>query len=309
MMKRTIMILAMLVICAAALAQTEIKPVRDSIVAEIPDSLKAKVATAADSVRVKPEVVYTDEFLDTVKLNKKLAINDYSMIGVQYGMALSQMMFNPTKKQGMLSNPGNIGVTYTRYGKMFGYMPYFGFQTGIFYGKSGYKFKKDKKTGEYTESVDGAEKAVYSYVEVPALAHMHMDVWHLKFIANVGLFAAYRVDVEREGATVPSAYLNKFYDYERRFEYGVKAGLGIGIIFDPVELHLQATYRYSMGSLYKPDYASEYYYRFAYPSDIIISAGLHFQLTKRTGKTRSQLKKIAKQIVYETDENTDSNSR
>lgn len=252
---------------------------------------------------------YSDEFLDTVQIKRKLVTNDYSMIGFQYGYTLSQTIFNPTKKQGMLRNPLNFGVTYTRYGKMFGYMPYFGFQTGFFYGQSGYVFKKDKETGAYTESVDGASTATYTYAEIPLLAHFHIDVWHLKLMVNAGLYGSWRMDVEREGETVPAEYLTKFYDYERRFGYGVKGGIGIGFVFDPVEIHLQASGRYSLASLYKPDYNSEYYYRFAHPLDIIISAGVHFQLTKRTGKTRSQLKKTAKQYVYESVENSDGDNR
>jgi hypothetical protein len=57
-------------------------------------------------------------------------------------------------------------------------------------------------------------------------------------------------------------------------------------------------YKHSLSSLYAPDYYSQYYYRYAYPSNIVISAGLHFQLTKRTGKTKTELKKQAKEIVY-----------
>ena len=272
--------------------------VRDSAVVEIPDSLVS--AAGRDTVTLRQEIVYSDEYLDTVSIRKKFTINDYTMVGVQYGVSLSQMMFNPSKRQGMLFNPMNVGIVFTKYGKMFGYMPYFGFQTGFFYGKEGYQFKTDKQTGEYTENVDGATEATYTYAEVPLLAHLHMDVWHLKFFVNAGLFGAYRLSVERKG-NMEDKYRSSFYDYDKRFEYGVKAGLGFGLFFAPVEIHIQAMYRYSMGSLYKPDYNSEYYYRFAYPSDIIISAGLHIQLTKRTGKTRSQLKKEAKQLVYETD--------
>ena len=84
-------------------------------------------------------------------------------------------------------------------------------------------------------------------------------------------------------------------DYDRRFDYGIKGGAGIGLIFDPVEIHLMATYKYSMATLYDPDYMSPYYYRYAYPTNIIISAGLHFQLTKRVGKTKAQLRREAKQ--------------
>ena len=283
--------------------------IRDSVRVDMPDTVSRVLPLKDSSFTITGDFEYSDEFLDTVKIRKKLIINDYSMIGVQYGVALSQVMFNPTKKQGMLMNPVNVGVIYTRYGKMFGYMPYFGFQTGIFYGQNGYKFKIDKETGDYSENVDGATQARYTFIEVPLLAHMLMDVWHLKFIVNAGLFGGYRMSVQREGK-IEDKYRTEFYDYDKRFEYGIKAGVGFGFFFDPVELHFQAMYRYTLGSLYKPDYKSEYYYRFAYPSDIIISAGLHFQLTRRTGKTRKMLKNEAKGLIYETrNEDIDSNSR
>ena len=283
---------------ASALAATT----ADSLMVMLKDSvvLAQKPDGHRDTLARKVERKYTDIYLDTVTINVKNYINDYSMVGVQYGVSLNQMMFNPTKKQKMQFNPINVGIVYTKYGKMFGYMPYFGFQTGFFYGKEGYEFKKDKETGEYTESVDGATSATYEYIEVPLLAHMHMDVWHLKFIVNGGLFGGYRMSVERQGSLSDDKYLTTFYDYDRRFEYGVKAGVGLGLFFDPIEFHITAMARYSLGSLYKPDYNSEYYYRFAYPFDIIISGGIHIQLTRRTGKTKSQLKKEAKELIYET---------
>ena len=269
----------------------------DSIACRL-DSL---TAASLDSIDLVP--LFSDEYLDTVKMKKAKSINDYTMIGVQYGVSLSQMRFNPTKRQGMLILPYNFGITYTRYGKMFGYMPYFGFQTGVLFGQDGYVFKKNKETGDYNESVDGATKAVYSYAEVPLLAHLHIDVWHLKLIVNLGLYAAYRLEVEREGERLDPQYANTFYDYDRRFDYGAKAGAGIGLILDPIEFHIQATYRASLGSLYRPNYYSEYYYRFAYPSDILITAGIHIQLTKRTGKTKAALKKEAKALIYNDQEN------
>ena len=273
----------------------------DSIAGRL-DSL---AAASLDSIYLVP--LFSDEYLDTVKMKKAKSINDYTMIGVQYGVSLSQMRFNPTKRQGMLILPYNFGITYTRYGKMFGYMPYFGFQTGVLFGQDGYVFKKNKETGDYNESVDGATKAVYSYAEVPLLAHLHIDVWHLKLIVNLGLYAAYRLEVEREGERLDPQYANTFYDYDRRFDYGAKAGAGIGLILDPIEFHIQATYRASLGSLYRPNYYSEYYYRFAYPSDILITAGIHIQLTKRTGKTKAALKKEAKALIYNDQENPGAN--
>ena len=85
----------------------------------------------------------SDEVLDTMNIKKKTFINDYSMIGFQYGAGLSQVIWNPSQKQEMLFMPYNIGIMYTRYGKMFGYMPYFGFQAGLFYTQEGYRFYLD----------------------------------------------------------------------------------------------------------------------------------------------------------------------
>ena len=299
-------------------ARKQKKALSDSTAVSVADTSRLEVAadsiagrldslTAAslDSIDLVP--LFSDEYLDTVKMKKAKSINDYTMIGVQYGVSLSQMRFNPTKRQGMLILPYNFGITYTRYGKMFGYMPYFGFQTGVLFGQDGYVFKKNKETGDYNESVDGATKAVYSYAEVPLLAHLHIDVWHLKLIVNLGLYAAYRLEVEREGERLDPQYANTFYDYDRRFDYGAKAGAGIGLILDPIEFHIQATYRASLGSLYRPNYYSEYYYRFAYTSDILITAGIHIQLTKRTGKTKAALKKEAKALIYNDQENSGAN--
>ena len=99
----------------------------------------------------------------------------------------------------------------------------------------------------------------------------------------------------RLSETVNPAIRDAFLDTDRRFDYGIKGGAGFGFVFDPVEIHFSAMYKYSMSSLYQPDYYSQYYYRYAYPSNIVFSVGLHFQLTKRTGKTRHQLKQEARQ--------------
>ena len=68
-----------------------------------------------------------NEVIDNYDLKKKKPINDYSIIGVQYGVGLSRTLLNPEfAKQDFIFMPYNVGVTYSRYGKMFGYMPFFG---------------------------------------------------------------------------------------------------------------------------------------------------------------------------------------
>ena len=236
---------------------------------------------------------FSVSYLDSLDIRKKNIINDYSMLGLQYGVGLSQVMWNPSMRQTFLFVPYNIGIMYTRYGKMFGYMPYFGFQAGIIYTQEGYKFESDDDG--YTPDVEGAYQAVMDVIEIPFMAHCHFDFWKMKVIADIGFFGGYRLGIHRSGPDVDPSIRYSFLKTDRRFDYGIKGGLGFGFIFDPVEIHITAMYKYSMGTLYDPDYYSKYYYRYAYPSNIVISLGLHFHLSKRTGKTRHQLKMEARE--------------
>ncbi len=257
----------------------------------------------------------TDAQLDTIDVKKKLKINDYAMFGVQYGVGLSQVMWNPTQKQEMVFTPINFGVTFTKYQKMFGYMPYFGFQAGVFYAREGYQFKYNPNTN-YIYKVEGAEKALIDVVEAPVLFQFHYDMWNFKFMANLGCYAGYRLSIQRfpgETGYVKDELMFSFTETDRRWDYGIKGGVGFGIVFDPVEVHIQAAYKHSLSSLYEPDHYSQYYYRFAYPSNIVVSVGLHFHLSKRTGRTKAELKKLARDMVENPQNydngNTESRSR
>lgn len=274
---------------------------------------QVKQTNVQDEFAVLDVDAITDLQLDTIDVKKKLVINDYTMIGVQYGAGLSRVMWNPSQKQDMVFVPVNFGVTFTKYGKMFGYMPYFGFQTGVFYAQEGYQFKYNEER-DYTYKIEGAEKAILNVVEVPALFQFHVDTWNFKILAQVGCYAGYRLSIERfPGKTgyVTEEKRYSFLDTDRRIDYGIKGGAGFALVFTPVEIHFQAMYKHSLSSLYEPDYASEYYYRYAYPSNIVVSVGAHFHITKRSGRTKSQIKQIAKDMVYKTNTygNTNSQSR
>jgi len=244
---------------------------------------------------------YSDAYLDTVNISKTKWINDYTLIGVNSGVTFCRMSFNPTHKQGYNFVPEYWSLTWTRYGKMFGYMPYFGFQLGVAYGHEGFRFKPDKETGA-TYTMDGAESMVMDVVEVPFLAQMHLDTEYLKFLVDVGIYGGYRLNVRREGPTLTSDQAVTFRDTDIRYDYGLQGGGGIAFMFDPIEIHLTALLRYSWSSIYTPDSSpsqyNQYYYRYAYPFDLTVMAGLHFQLTKRKGKTSHALKKEAYDAVY-----------
>ena len=70
------------------------------------EAKKMKVAKSVTDISLSETL--TDEYLDTVQVKKKLKLNDYSMIGVQYGAALSQVMWNPSQKQDMLLMPYTV---------------------------------------------------------------------------------------------------------------------------------------------------------------------------------------------------------
>lgn len=244
--------------------------------------------------------VYSDTYLDTVQVNKVFVLNDYTLFGVEVGATLSRQMFNPSYTQTWRMTPEFAEVTLTRYGKLFGYMPYFGYRIGLSYGHEGYKMKQNPESG-YIGSINGATECVYDVVEMPFLAHFHFDVPFFKIMLDIGPYAGYRMNIERIGDYVADDIRTTFLDTDRRIDYGIRAGAGFAIVLDPVELHIGAKVRYSWSTLYDPDYSSQYYYRFAYPLDVMVTAGLHFQLTKKTGSTSGSLKKQAREIVFGQD--------
>ncbi len=287
------------------------QPAADSLGKKSVTDVKVK-KKKLDKVKVKELIneaddTLTNEFLDTLTIRKALVVNDYSLIGVQYGAGLSQVMWNPRQEQSMLFVPVNVGVTYTKYGQMFA-MPFFAFKAGLFYAKEGYQFEYNEEY-DWTYKIEGAEKAILEVIEVPLLFQFHYDMWNFKIMAELGCYGGYRLGITRypgKTGNVTPEVEHSFLETDNRVDYGLKGGVGIALVFDPLEFHISASYKHSLSSLYEPNYYSEYYYRFAYPSNIVISAGVHFQLSKRTGKTKAALKKEARDLVYG---NTESKGR
>ena len=107
-MKRLILILSLVFFSSSwcAFAQGRFRSEKDSL----------KYAT------VSPKLL-DDNFLDTVKVHKKFLINDYSMIGVNYGVTFGNFMFSPSRhNRAYVMCPNYISIMYTHYEKMFGYM-------------------------------------------------------------------------------------------------------------------------------------------------------------------------------------------
>lgn len=250
---------------------------------------KAKAAEYAEK--------YPDSYLDTVSVDKVFTLNDYTIVGFEYGAVRPSMRFTPVYAQEPAIIPDHYEVSLTRYGKMFNYMPYFGLKVAMAYSHQGYTFKENKETG-YTPNISSANAVDYRIVELPIASVFHVDMPHFKIMAEVGPYAAYRLSIERTGTDVLEDYAHTFLDTDRRFDYGLRGGIGFGIVMSPIEFHVSGKVRYSWIPAFDPSYNSQYYYRYAYPFDFMLTAGVQFQITKRTGKTNKMLKKEAKQIVY-----------
>ena len=256
-------------------------------------------------------LMYTPEYLDTVNVRGAKAINDYSMIGVNYGVTFSNVYFNPTKMGTTFRfQPTYFSLMYTHHEKMFNYIPYFGVTVGVSYWHSGVHFENNPDTGFPLGYIDGATDVTMETVEIPAMMQMHFDSAPFKILANIGGYAGYRLSVEREGIYMDEDYAHSFRDYDYRFDYGLCGGAGFGLMFDPVEIHFNVLGRWSLQNLYAPDYYNEifhpyntYYYRYANPIDISVTVGVYIQLSKRTGKTTAQIKKQARETVYGKAEN------
>ncbi len=255
---------------------------------------------------------WSDEYLDTVKIEFASKMNDYSMIGFNYGVTLTGMQFSPDHSQQRDMVLGHYSLTFTHYEKMFNYLPYFGWTIGIEYGHEGYHFKENKETGKTWEYyVEKSTAMQMDVVEVPFMMQVHRDALHSKVYAGVGIYGGYRLSVERSGPNVEEDYKTAFYDADIRWDYGFQGGVGAALIFEPFEFHINAQLRYGLSSIFTANslYPSgsdmealnSVYYRYAYPLDIIISAGVHIQLGKRYGTTNADLKRQAKEIVYGKD--------
>ena len=267
---------------------------------------KLSFLKAVRKPKVEKVSKYPDSYLDTVDVSRKLLLNDYAMFGFEYGISRNSQMFTPKFPSEPVWFPEYYGVTFTQYGKLIG-SPLVGFQIGAFYGHEGYAFAYkliDDRVSYY--QILNATKVEMKYAEVPFLALGHYDAPHFKIQICVGPYAGYRLSIHRSNTLshlitldpIDPDLVDNFADYEKRFDYGLHGGAGFGIIFDPFEFQVNLRVRYSWSSLWAPNYNSEYYYRYAYPFDFMLTGGLHFHISRRYGKTRAMLRREAREQVF-----------
>ena len=246
----------------------------------------------------------TNEYLDNTPLPKKARINDYWIVGVHGGVSLQYGYFNPPRQTRFHPNLPVWGVSITRFATMMNTFPNLGLEVGFQHNYEGYNFKEfevDKDT--YRQDVDGYHQAYMEVPEVFVLTHGHIDMGqYVKINIKAGMYGGYRMNIHRIHDNEYSVYhdpaiANEFRDTDNRWSYGVQGGLGFGLMFDPIEVHLGVQVKWGWSSFYKPDVVSPYYYRFAYPLDGAVTLGVYYQLSKRRGHTRPALRRLAREYL------------
>ncbi len=161
-------------------------------------------------------------------------------IGLREGVRISSVSFNPSQRDSSSTQWLNVGLVYRYYN-----YSWVGFQTGLNYADKGFRLN------------DTTHR--YRILELPLLSQFHYETWHLRFLVNLGVYGSYalsgEMSYEQNGEEQKSGYI--FTDRDRRFEYGIHVGGGIGFVFKPVELMFEAGYQYAFSYMIDPKYKGQ----------------------------------------------------
>lgn len=179
------------------------------------------------------------------------------LIGFKYSYDLCTVQSTPSLSEGYYFSPLNFIFQYTYYHALWDKYNVFGLQAGVKYGRQGY-------TSELSDWGESNQM-----IEFPFNAQLKFDMSRFRLMFNLGTYYGYRLSTDREGG---------FDQYDLRHDYGVIGGGGIALVFRPVELHIEANYKYSLCSMYHTNKYSDLYWLLTYPRNIMLSAGLFFKL-------------------------------
>ena len=200
-----------------------------------------------------------DDFSEIDTLPPPVKYKSLHMIGVQYGVTYSDIIVTPKIGQDAIWTFNSMGVYYTYFHALWDHLYNFGLQVGVKYSKQGY-------ASEYSTYGE-----ICKVVEMPILSKFKVDFAHERFrlLINLGPFVGYRLATDKEEG---------FDKYDQRYAYGIMGGVGLAVVFKPLEFHIEGNYQYSLGSMYHANKYSDIYWMYAYPSNICITASLHFHL-------------------------------
>lgn len=198
--------------------------------------------------------------IDTVTIDAPIKKKEL-LIGVKYGFAITNLYSTPYLDPKSHNSPLNLSLLVTYFTPLWGYMDYFGIQTGVRYTNYGYSINKEGY--EYLGQN-------LTNIEVPLISTFKYDIKkHFRVMLNLGPFAGYRLKTSKPGG---------FDCFDRRWDYGLEGGGGFAIRFNPVEIHIDCMYQYHFSWLYHPEIISSDVWLYTYPNNLSFNIGLHFKI-------------------------------
>lgn len=224
-------------------------------IAIIVSALLLSVLAGAQDIEFITEL--PDEFAGIDTVPRPQQYKSIHMVGVQYTFNISGLRSTPSVSQEYIYTAKNFSLLYTYYHALWDEMFNFGLEVGAKFGEEGYK-----------SPLDGyGEKC--KIVELPVISQFKIDFSRFRILANIGPYAGYRLTTDKTGG---------FDRFDQRFDYGLIGGVGFGIVFKPFEFHIEGNYKWALSSMYHTYKYSDQYWLFAYPSNIMISAGIFIHL-------------------------------
>ena len=215
-----------------------------------------------------------NSFADAGTRIKDSTILYQHLIGVKWGYSISGVSFSQSNKHRQVKSAENYGIYYTYLHSRLGTMPYFGIQVGFAKTQMGYSHVNEISETEFTE-----DKQEYSAIEVPFLGLFRGDISRVRLMLGIGGFGYYIYDTDIPGG-IPET--------TNKFGFGIMGQGGIAIKFHPVELHIEASYKYGLTHFCDPQIYSKDYWLYTHPTQLQISAGLHFNLGGKYSKNRKR---------------------
>ena len=198
-----------------------------------------------------------DDFAQLDTVTRPARFKSIHMIGASYGVNWSGVNSTPKIMQERILTYNNIGVHFTYFHALWDQLFNFGLQVGVRHGFEGYASPRE----DFGETCE--------VVEVPLISKFKLDFSRFRLLLNIGTYGGYRLSTDREGG---------FDRYDQRIDYGIIGGGGLAVVLKPVELHLEANYKYSFASMYHTNKLSDIYWIYTYPQNLVFSASLHFHL-------------------------------
>lgn len=217
------------------------------------------------SAYAQNEVFENNSFKDAMPVTiKDSTILNMHIIGVKYGYGISNVGFSQDIDHKSINAPFNIGIYYTYYHSLWGYMPYFGLNTGIELTELGYtEIKKEEDV--ITNQIEHRYKAI----DIPLMTQFRVDFWRMRAMLGIGAYGSYITSYS--GGDIPET--------TNKFGCGIVGNFGIGFKFNPLELHLDVGYKYSLSHLLNPQINSTEYWLYTHANQLKISIGLFYNLS------------------------------